>query len=307
MVVIKISLALDPAYHVIFLDEPDAHLHPSLQFKLQEELIYLAEKYKKHILLATHSTELIESHELTGILKFENNKIKRLNIESERVSLITGLGRQFNTKINSLLQHKKILFVENESDFKVISRWADIYGKPIPPDIVVWPTSNGHKERLHLFTQLKVVIGGLVGISLRDRDMADFLTIDGISLFDKSYPWKMADSGITARTWRFKYIEGYVLRLTPVRNAAIAKGFDPELVIQHVEQNFGIVLMDYEIDQIPVAIRELPAKEIVSEGAESLANKFGIGKYELASSFTAEHIHEDVKSLIELIHKSFKK
>ncbi|MGR1197579.1 ATP-dependent nuclease [Aeromonas hydrophila] len=302
-----ISLALDPAYHVIFLDEPDAHLHPSLQFKLQEELIHLADKYKKHILLATHSTELIESHELGGILKFENSQIKRLNKESQRVSLITGLGRQYNTKINSLLRHKKILFVENDSDFNVINKWADIYGKPLPSDIVVWPTSNGHKERLHLFTQLSVVIKGLIGISLRDRDMAEFLTVDGSSLFDKSYPWKMTDSGITARTWRFKYIEGYVLRLTPVRNAAVAKGLDPELVVQHVQDHFGIVLLDYPIDQIPVGLRELPAKEIVSEGEHSLANTFGIGKYELASAFTDVHLHQDVKQFIDLIRNCFKK
>ncbi|WP_323968784.1 ATP-dependent nuclease [Aeromonas veronii] len=302
-----ISLALDPAYHVIFLDEPDAHLHPSLQFKLQEELIRLADKYKKHILLATHSTELIESHELGGILKFENSQIKRLNKESQRVSLITGLGRQYNTKINSLLRHKKILFVENDSDFNVINKWADIYGKPLPSDIVVWPTSNGHKERLHLFTQLSVVIKGLIGISLRDRDMAEFLTVDGSSLFDKSYPWKMTDSGITARTWRFKYIEGYVLRLTPVRNAAVAKGLDPELVVQHVQDHFGIVLLDYPIDQIPVGLRELPAKEIVSEGEHSLANTFGIGKYELASAFTDAHLHQDVKQFIDLIRNCFKK
>ncbi|MBL0432091.1 hypothetical protein JD501_02435 [Aeromonas hydrophila] len=189
----------------------------------------------------------------------------------------------------------------------MINKWADIYGKPLPSDIVVWPTSNGHKERLHLFTQLSVVIKGLIGISLRDRDMAEFLTVDGSSLFDKSYPWKMTDSGITARTWRFKYIEGYVLRLTPVRNAAVAKGLDPELVVQHVQDHFGIVLLDYPIDQIPVGLRELPAKEIVSEGEHSLANTFGIGKYELASAFTDVHLHQDVKQFIDLIRNCFKK
>lgn len=302
-----ISLALDPAYHVIFLDEPDAHLHPSLQFKLQEELIRLADKYKKHILLATHSTELIESHELNGILKFENSKIKPLNEESQRVSLITGLGRQFNAQINSVIRNKKILFVEDDSDFKMIKIWADICGKPLPTNISVWSGPTGHKERQHLFRQLNSVIGGLIGISLRDRDTADFGTIDGSALFDSNYNWDITKSGITARTWRFRYIEGYVLRLSPIRIAATEAGYDPERVIQHIQQHFGIILADYAVDQIPVAIRELPAKEIVSTGQNSLSNAFGIGKYEIAKAFTEEHIHQDVKSLIDLIHEHLKK
>jgi len=298
-----ISLALDPAYHIIFLDEPDAHLHPSLQFKLQEELIILAKKYNKHILLATHSTELIESHEINGILKFENGKITPLNDESQRVSLIIGLGRQFNQHINKLIRHKKVLFVENDSDYTIINNWAELLGTPLQGNIVVWPTSNGHKERQHLFLQLRVFINGLTGISLRDRDTAEFGTVDGSSLFDRSYDWNFEQKGITARTWRFKYIEGYLLRLTPIRQAATNAGHDPDEVVRHVQTAFGLVLTDYDIDDIPIILRDLPAKNIVSEGADSLSNRFGIGKYEIANSFTREHIHQDAISLIDLIHQ----
>lgn len=70
-----LSLALDPSYQVIFLDEPDAHLHPKLQFELLNELNTLAIKYEKQILFATHSTELIASQIPEKILKFENGKV----------------------------------------------------------------------------------------------------------------------------------------------------------------------------------------------------------------------------------------
>lgn len=42
-----LSLSLDPSYQIVFLDEPDAHLHPTLQFALLKELNVLAEKYEK--------------------------------------------------------------------------------------------------------------------------------------------------------------------------------------------------------------------------------------------------------------------
>ncbi|MGE6133212.1 AAA family ATPase [Aeromonas salmonicida] len=300
-----ISLALDPAYHVIFLDEPDAHLHPSLQFVLKEELNCIAEKYNKHILVATHSTELIESQVINKILKFDDGDITLINEEAQRVSLIAGLGGNYNDKITNLMRHKKVLFVENESDHNMIRKWAEILGVELANNYVVWPTSVGHKERMHLFSQLRSCINGLKGISLRDRDTAEFNTVAADSLYDRGYPSNFEIKGIKNRTWRFKYIEGYTLSLDAIRQAAINKHIDPDVVVTHIQNNFHLILTNFNGDGIPLALRDLSAKEIVSEGRLSLHNSFNISKYDIASAFSAQHIHGDIRKIIDCINNTF--
>ena len=50
------ALALNKDLDVLFLDEPDAHLHPALQGYLIHKLGQLARENGKQVLLATHST-----------------------------------------------------------------------------------------------------------------------------------------------------------------------------------------------------------------------------------------------------------
>ena len=59
---------MNPEIDVILLDEPDAHLHPSLQLSMISELTRISSVSKKQILIATHSSEIIKSLEPTSIL-----------------------------------------------------------------------------------------------------------------------------------------------------------------------------------------------------------------------------------------------
>ncbi len=287
-----LSLALDPSYQVIFLDEPDAHLHPMLQFELLKELNILASKYKKQILFATHSTELIASQEPKKIMKFDEGKVTILNEEHQKIRLITGLGSEFSPQLHKLQRTKKVLFVENESDSKTLKILAEKIGTPIPDDIVVWPWPGHHVERQHLFNQLKREISGLRGLSIRDRDGQPFETITA-SLIDKNNVGCDKD-GMAARTWRFRYIESYLLSPTAIARAA---NIETDKVIQDAKA-FGLDLSGYETNAIIAAYQELPSKQILTEGADCLTKKYGITKYDIANNINAEEIHVDIKELV---------
>jgi len=290
-----LSLALDPSYQVIFLDEPDAHLHPSLQFSLLKELHSLASKYNKQILFATHSTELIASQLPQNIMKFEDGKVKILNKESQKIALITGLGSEFSPQLHQLQRTKRVLFVENDSDAETLKILAEKIGTPISSDVVVWSWPGKHVERQHLFNQLKREISGLKGLSIRDRDGQDFETITE-SLLDKNNTGCDKD-GLLARTWRLRYIESYLL--SPKAIASAASKTESEVINDAKE--FGIELSAYNPDTIIAAFQELQSKYILTEGNKCLTNKYGISKYDIVNSMVESEIHIDIKTLIAQI------
>lgn len=49
------ALATDPGIDVLLLDEPDAHLHSSLQEQLLDSLRSMDVEISKQVLIATHS------------------------------------------------------------------------------------------------------------------------------------------------------------------------------------------------------------------------------------------------------------
>lgn len=290
-----ISLALDPSYQIIFLDEPDAHLHPKLQFELLNELKALSQKYNKQILFATHSTELIASQPPENIMKFEEGKIQVLTENSQKIGLILGLGSEYSPMLNTLQRSKKVWFVENESDSILLKSLAETLNTQIPADIVIWPWSGGHKDRLHLFSQLKREINGLKGISLRDTDSQNFATITP-SLQDKEYP--TCDSeGMLARTWRYRYIETYLLNTAAIARVANITEQD---VNDHAK-TFGIDLTSNDPNSICLALRDIESKPILTEGQDCFSNKFNITKYQIAENMHESEIHQDIKTFINEI------
>jgi energy-coupling factor transporter ATP-binding protein EcfA2 len=290
-----LSLALDPLYHVIFLDEPDAHLHPSLQFDLLKELNILASKYDKQILFATHSTELIASQPPERILNFENGKVKLLKENFQKIALITGLGSEFSPQLHQLQRTKKVVFVENSSDSDSLKRVASILGTPIPEDIVFWLWPGKHTERQHLFNQLKREISGLKGLSLRDRDNQDFNTITK-TLVDKSNTGCDKD-GLSARTWRYRYIETYLLSSSAIARAAKVE----EKVVIEDARALGIDLSAFTITEILPGLQDFSSKLLLTEGNDCLTKKYKISKYDVVDSMCSSEIHQDFKEIISQI------
>lgn len=293
-----LSLVLDPLYQIVFLDEPDAHLHPKLQFELLSELENIAKKYNKQILFATHSTELISSRNPTQIMRFENGKAKLLSQEAQKIALIAGLGADYSPLLKKLQRSKKIVFVENESDEKTIKSLAQKLGKEVSDDVVFWSWTGSHVERLQLFKQLRSQIGQLTGVSIRDRDGQDFNTVSE-QLFDKQNNG-CNDEGLKPLTWRYRYIESYLLCIDAIAKAT-SKSVDE--VKEDVSKWFGIDLTIFSQDSIVPVIQNLETKDILNVGQNSICKRYSIDKYDIIEKIEPHEIHQDIIVAVDNINR----
>jgi predicted ATPase len=166
------ALATAPDVNVLLLDEPDAHLHSSLQEQLLDSLLGVVAESRKQILIATHSTELLRNAEPTEILHIRGGGKggKYLQEESQKVGLLAGLGSDYAPRIDQAKRTKRILFVEGRTDIAIVKELARILGSEWPKSWTEWRTTNTQKQRRQLYLALKEEIPDLVVLSLRDRD-----------------------------------------------------------------------------------------------------------------------------------------
>jgi ABC-type branched-subunit amino acid transport system ATPase component len=92
------ALALNKELDVLLLDEPDAHLHSTLQGHLIHKLSQLARENSKQVLLATHSTTILSETKVEQIFRMEDRNY--LTDERGRVSLFIGLGSQYAPRLD---------------------------------------------------------------------------------------------------------------------------------------------------------------------------------------------------------------
>jgi len=104
----------------ILLDEPDVHLHGTLQRSLLSELNRLVENGKQ-VLIATHSRELIGGIPPANILSVENDSAVRLNVAFDVYDLLDKMGSLEATQLPVVQAWRKVLVVENQTDWQILS------------------------------------------------------------------------------------------------------------------------------------------------------------------------------------------
>ncbi len=147
------ALLLNEKINIVLFDEPDAHLHNSLQNEMITRLSNISRDHQKQILISTHSSEIIKSIEHDKILYIKNRRGSYLTEDKSKISVLNGLGSEYAPKINQLQIQRNILFVENEFDYRLLKIWCDSLDLRWPNNLVTWHTSSGHKERKHLFIE----------------------------------------------------------------------------------------------------------------------------------------------------------
>ncbi|WYX08882.1 AAA family ATPase [Achromobacter xylosoxidans] len=211
------ALALSPDIDVVLLDEPDAHLHALLQQQLVGQLKKIADSKGKQVLLATHSPELIRSYEHERILAIKDRRAKYLSKDVDKVGILAGVGAIHTPTLHALMQHRRMLIVEAESDERFLRLLASSAGIVWPKNLVPWYWTGKHNERRQLFMQLSRDIVDLRAISIRDRDDEPDGTVSG-DLIDKSFTNNTG--GFTALKWRRRHIENYLLCTAAIARAA---------------------------------------------------------------------------------------
>jgi AAA domain, putative AbiEii toxin, Type IV TA system len=281
------TLATSPEIDVLLFDEPDTHLHISLQTQLLEALAELAAPTQKQILLATHSSEILRHSSPDAIFKVLGSKGgKYLTKEYQKVGLLAGLGTDYAPRIDQIKASKRVLFLEGKTtDPGVLRAVAKTLSVPWPQKLVEWITPMPHKERKMLFRALKDEILELRGLSLRDRDDASLNTVEA-DLTDKSIE---PAPGLELLTWRRRNIESYLL--WPPAIAAVA-GLTEGAVVTRLSDDYALSVGQRFLDSgAPNALMVVDGKAILQD--------FGVDAVQVAAAIPAGGVCQDLKTLLQ--------
>lgn len=148
------TFALDPDIDILLLDEPDAHLHCSLQTTLMRRLIELANHNKKQIIVATHSVEIVKDVPLNYIMDVNKGNCKYIQDNAQRCKLLSGLGSEYSPILNHVQRTHKLLIVENNSDVTFLKIFAEKLNLDWPTNLTIWATTFAAKERRQVMSLL---------------------------------------------------------------------------------------------------------------------------------------------------------
>lgn len=114
---------------ILLVEEPEIHLHPSLESNLMR---YLSEESKRRqVFITTHSTNFIDRTDAQSIFLAKKIgkacSISRIEIEKEYNNIMENLG----VRLSSLFMYDRIVFVEGPSDELVLREWAAKIGANI--------------------------------------------------------------------------------------------------------------------------------------------------------------------------------
>ncbi len=291
----------NPNIDVLLLDEPDAHLHASLQSELLSRLIEAtSNENRKQIFVSTHSVEIIKQAPLNFIFSMDSHKY--LKEEVSRVAVLNGIGSEYFPKLDLLEKYKRLIFIENESDKKIISTLGQKCGIELPNEIVYWANTDSHAERRRIFDALSKIIPDLKCVSLRDRDMDNPNAI-GEQLDYK--PISLPDgSPIILLEWRRKNIESYLLCPQAIAEAA---GKSVEQVKQHLHTKFALGMVDdgYIEANPPEPIILLDGKNIFIKENIGIESAFKCNKYKVAENMSGDQVCDDIKIFLTRVKGLF--
>jgi len=287
------TFALDPDIDILLLDEPDAHLHCSLQTTLMRRLIELANHNKKQIIVATHSVEIVKDVPLNYIMDVNKGNCKYIQDNAQRCKLLSGLGSEYSPILNHVQRTHKLLIVENNSDVAFLKIFAEKLNLDWPTNLTIWATTFAQKERRQVMSLLNQEIPNLQSISLRDRDN-ELITTTHNTLHDLSLGEDKPF--IRYRKWRRSEIENYLLSKPVMGRMA-----GDENLVNDFFQNQGIAYPNnidlfIQSDMVDAAkpLFELQGKELI----ETFCAGYGFNKFDIAKEFSADEICQDVKTII---------
>jgi predicted ATPase len=208
---------------LVLLDEPDAHLHPSLQSRLLDFLLTLSSHFGVQIILSTHSKEVISQAPLNAIVPVDASRrvlqpiasMEHLLLEYERQGTIT------NVDLALLYQTRRCLFVEGQADKRLLPKLAEHFGRDFfagKRQVVLFDFKG--VDNLHLIPQLVRLFQTMIGAPLswgvvRDRDA------NLPDVIDEYVRKAQADGIANVLVWPFYCLENLLLDPSLVHRALL--------------------------------------------------------------------------------------
>jgi hypothetical protein len=301
-------LAFLYGYHptTILLDEPDAHLHVNLQREILDYFKRKSLERNTQFLIATHAEEFVRGVDASQIVSLLNQKPKRID---STTAVLKAMAEVSNEEVARLMTSPYILYVEGESDERILRAWANQCGAQIAMDKVCFKSMDGgSKANMKAradehYAALKQIIHGVSRLMLFDYD-------DNESAFHPG-----ADN-ICLAEWKRKNIENYLLIPDVWKRAALSQMDckQDNLFAQPILQEIDTFFSDQNLTLPPEKTwRNVSAnifslvdgKRILFENEDSLFHRLrnfspsiALIREQVAMSMQADEIHEDVHHFI---------
>jgi len=159
----------------ILLDEPDAHLHVNLQREILDYFERKSSERGVQFLIATHAEELVKGVDATRIVSLMNQIPTRVESTS---AILTAMADVSNIELTELMDSPVMLYVEGESDERILRAWASASGAgDIFSAVCFRVMGGGNKERMRdeanrHFAGVRQVISQAKRLMLFDFDTA---------------------------------------------------------------------------------------------------------------------------------------
>lgn len=289
----------------ILMDEPDAHLHVNLQREILDYFKLKSSERKVQFLIATHAEEFANGVDVSQIISLLKQVPTRIQSTPE---VLRAMADVSNEEVMQLMASPYILYVEGESDARILRAWASQCGAQTTIDKVFFKAmGGGGKENMKTradehFAALKQIVQGVVRLMLFDYD-------------DSDSAFHPAPDNLALAEWKRKNIENYLLVPDAWKRSAlqyveddlfaqpILKAIDDFFAGQNLTLPPGKNWRDVSAN----IFSAVDGKRILFEDEKSLFHTLRNGdpsveiiRDQVALKMTAEEIHEDV-------HDFFKK
>ena len=286
----------------ILLDEPDAHLHVNLQREILDYFKRKSVEKQVQFLIATHAEEFVkgvDAHQILSLLEQVPTRIQ------STPDVIRAMAEVSNEEVTRLLGSPYIVYVEGESDERILRAWAQQCGAaPVMDKLCFKVMGGGNKKDMkdeadkhhEALKHLVPVVRRLMLFDFDDADKAFHPEADNPSLAE----------------WRRKNIENYLL-VPSAWHRAVASAMqcaENDLFAQPVLQSIDVFFVGENLTLPPGKTwRNVSAnifgavngKRILFENDKSLFHTLRnrdpsveLRRESIAAAMTAEEIHEDV-------------
>ena len=195
----------------ILLDEPDAHLHVNLQREILDYFKRKSHALGTQFLIATHAEEFARGVDASQIVSLLNKVPTR--VESTP-AVLRAMADVSNEEITRLMASPYLLYVEGESDERILRAWAGACGAQEAVDKVCFkPMGGGGKKNMKEradahFEALQLIVPGALRLMLFDFDEAE-----------KAFHPAAGNPALAE--WKRRNIENYLLVPDAWRRAAL--------------------------------------------------------------------------------------
>jgi hypothetical protein len=159
---------------LVVIDEPEVYLHPDVQ----RQLIGILRELGPDVLIATHSTEMMAEADPGDIILVDKQRqaFERLRDVGGVQRAMDAVGSIQNITLTALARNRRVLFVEGDTDFRLLRRVARRLGfSELAAGFGITPLESGGFGSWRRVTTIAQGIGQALGTELAigavyDRD-----------------------------------------------------------------------------------------------------------------------------------------